>query len=259
MIRVELNTHIAFIAFDRPDKRNALTPDMLASLQTAIRQVSSHDFQRAHARVILLHGLGPAFCAGFDLSLCKDHPDGSVMRALLTGLSESIAALRDQPLPVVIAAHGAAIAGGCALLGAADFIVTDDNAKLGYPVVKMGVSPAVSAPFYRLLAGDGPTRERMLDTKLMTGKEAHARGIVSDLVAAPDEVLPRSTAIAADLATKPPAALAATRALLREIAPADPWPALAASLSLTGGPEEQRLLPRAWMPNASMPSSPSTP
>lgn len=243
MIRVELRDHIAFIALDRPEKRNALTPEMLASLQTAIRQS-----QRAHARVIVLHGTGPVFCAGFDLSLCKEHPDGSVMRALLTGLSESVAALRDQPLPVVIAAQGAAIAGGCALLGGADFIVTDHGAKIGYPVAKLGVSPAVSAPFYRLLAGDGPARERMLDTRLISGKDACALGVATDLVANPEEALPRAAAIASDLAAKPQAALAATRALLREISPVDAWPALSVSLSLTGGEEERKLLPLAWAP-----------
>ncbi len=124
------------IALARPDKRNALTPDMLLALRDRITAKAT-----VAPRVLLLSGQGPAFCAGFDLSLCKDHPDGSVMRALLSGLHDCIAALRSLDIPVVIAAHGSAIAGGCALLGGGDIIITNAQAKIGYPVPRLGVSP----------------------------------------------------------------------------------------------------------------------
>lgn len=243
MIRVERDGHVAILYLARPDKRNALTPEMLASLVSATAQIHATD-----ARVILLTGEGPAFCAGFDLSLCEAAPDGAVMRALLTGLTHVIQALRDQPRPVVIAAHGAAIAGGCALLGAADFSFTNDDAKLGYPVVRLGISPAVSAPFLRLLVGDGHARERLLYPRLLSGRDAAAIGLVTHALAQPQDVLPAARALADELAQKPPHALAATRAWLSEIERLgdSPWKALKASLALTGGSEERRMLPLAW-------------
>jgi len=255
------------VALVRPDRRNALTPESLAQLTLA---VGAH--LPEHARCILLYGQGRAFCAGFDLDLCRDHPDGSMMRALLTGLSEAVLKLRLARPPVVIAVHGAAVAGGCALLGGADFVVADRAAKIGYPVVRMGISPAVSGPFLRLAIGDGRARERMLDHQLIDAVEAHRLGLVHELVATPDEVLPRARAIARELAEKPPYVMAMTRAWLNEIdeqgglfertphrqpppdAPHSPWIdprgkdvlALEASLSLTGGAEEQTRLALFW-------------
>ena len=110
MIEAEPRGMIKILRLDRPEKRNALTPRMLASLR-------SHIDTSASARAIVLSGAGDIFCAGFDLSLCRD--DGNAMSALLEGLSGVILSLRIAPCPVVISAHGGAIAGGCALLGAA--------------------------------------------------------------------------------------------------------------------------------------------
>lgn len=265
------------LSLARPDKRNALTPDMLttlrdhlaacAALTSAVLAPDAHH-QRAGAspprrselphsptlssptnplRVLLLSGQGPAFCAGFDLSLCKDHPDGSVMRALLSGLHDCIAALRSLDIPVVIAAHGSAIAGGCALLGGGDIILTNTQAKIGYPVPRLGVSPAVSAPFLRDLTHDGNARSCLVENTLIDGRAALRLGLAHECLDTVEAVHPRALAIAADLASKPATALAPTKRWLAEIAPIpNPDRGLQASLSLTGGEEERRLLPQAW-------------
>jgi len=246
MIRVIQDGPVAEVWLARPEKRNALTPEMLASLCTAVAQVGA-----GNASAILLAGEGAAFCAGFDLSLCKDHPDGSVMRALLSGLADAIAALREQHRPVVIAAHGAAIAGGCALLGAGDFVVTNDEAKLGYPVVRLGVSPAVSAPGLRLRVGSGggaAARELLLNPRLISGLRATELGLANQSVPLAQDVIGVARDAARSLAEKPAGAIAATRALLAQLDMLgdSPWRALRASLALTGGDEERRMLPAAW-------------
>jgi 2-(1,2-epoxy-1,2-dihydrophenyl)acetyl-CoA isomerase len=257
MLETQQAGPVRLITLCRPERRNALTPDGLDALLAAIREA-----ERSDARALVLAGRGSVFCAGFDLDLCKAHPDGSVMRALLSGLARAIAALRVSRLPVVIAAHGAAIAGGCALLGGADFVIADEQAKLGYPVLRLGVSPAVSAPYLRDLVGDGPARERLLDTRLITGLDAHRLGLVHELVAHPDQVMPRALALASELAAKPAHALLATRRWMDEVASTlaagsrassprgsgvhHAQAALDVSLALTGGDEERRLLPLAW-------------
>lgn len=249
MILTAIADHVATITLNRPERRNAMTPQMLSELRAAVERVAPAVGSapvRNEVRALILAGAGKVFCAGFDLDLCRDHPDGAVMRELLTGLSAAVAVLRACPVPVVVAAHGAAIAGGCALLGGADFVVADAPAKFGYPVVRLGVSPAVNIPFVRVMMGDGPTRARTLDTKLIDGVEAHRAGLVSDVVATAEEVLPAARALAAVLAAKPPHGLLATRRWLDELAPADAERGLNVSLALTGEDEERRLLPQVW-------------
>lgn len=245
LIRTERDGGVALLVFDRPDKRNALTPDMLAAFTAAAREAARD------AGALVLAGNGRAFCAGFDLALCHAAPDGSVMRELLAGLSGAIRALRELPVPVVAAAHGAAIAGGCALLGGADIVVTDRAAKLGYPVLPLGVSPAVSAPFLRLGIGDGPTRARLLDPGLISGERALRLGLAHECVDDSDQVRPRAIELARSLAAKPAPALRATKRWLNELdatAAATADAALQASLSLTGSSEEREALARMFAP-----------
>jgi len=244
MIRTQSHGEVFEIVLARPEKRNALTPEMLRELLGAVRAIGPG------AKCLLVTGDGSAFCAGFDLSLCKDSPDGTVMRALLTGLHECIGALRLLDIPVVIAAHGAAIAGGCALLGGGDVILTNTDAKLGYPVARLGVSPAVSAPFLRNLVGDGVARARELENHLIDGPAALACGLVHECVDKSEAVRQRALEVARNLASKPAPAMIATKRWLSEIAPiglADKG--LEASLSRVGSPEEARLLPLAWARN----------
>ena len=250
MIRVESEqrdgVEIAGVIFDRPDKRNALTPDILAHAADAIEECETT------CRAVVLAGEGPVFSAGFDLALALETPDGSIMRELLDGLSTLIRAMRRSPLPVVVAAHGAALAGGCALLGGADLVVSDPDAKLGYPVVRIGVSPAVSAPFLRNGVGDGRCRSRLLDPGLIDGTRAREIGLVHELAPTPEEVIERARAAAYDLGSKPAEAVASTKGWLNEIDgssrdPVAEW-ALEASLALVGGDEERTMLARALKP-----------
>lgn len=249
MITLTYDNHLATIALVRADKRNAMTPAMISELARAIDQVS-RDAAASHpkANALLLTGEGDTFCAGFDLSLCKD--DTTALETLLTGLSSCVRALRACPLPVVISAHGAAIAGGCALLGGADIVITNDAAKIGYPVVRLGISPAVSAPTLMLSTGTGPARTRQLDTALVSGIDAVRIGIAHESLPTRTTCEERALQVAKDLAAKPRHGMIATKRWLNEVDgsnnPASFESALQASLSLVNGPEERELLPQVW-------------
>jgi methylglutaconyl-CoA hydratase len=239
VIRTSVNDAVYSVVIDRPEKRNALTPEMQDAMLAAVRGLPDS------ARVLLLRGEGPVFCGGFDLRLCLEKP--GTLRALLEGLAALVAALKRAPVPVVCAAHGAAIAGGCALLGGCDMVITDDGARLGYPVTPLGISPAVSAPFLRLLVGDGCSRERQLDPALVSGRRAVAIGLAHESLPTAEAVLERATRVAEDLAAKPAWALASTRSWLLEIEEsAAPGRAAAlgldASLALVGSAEERERL-----------------
>lgn len=253
MITLTYENHLATIALARADKRNAMTPAMIAELSRAIDQVSRDaGASQPKANALVLTGEGDTFCAGFDLTLCKD--DTTALESLLTGLSHCIRSLRACPLPVVISAHGAAIAGGCALLGGGDIVITNDAAKIGYPVVRLGISPAVSAPTLTLAAGSGPARTRLLDTALVSGIDAVRIGIAHESLPSRTTCEERAIQIARDLAAKPRHGVTATKRWLNEVDGSDNTErletALRASLALVNGPEERELLPQVWAKRA---------
>ena len=249
MIRIEDDGPVRCITLDRPDKRNALTPGALDALARAFGPDAGG---ASGCRAYLLRGEGRAFCAGFDLDLCRrDGPDQTVMRSFLEGLSRAVLAMRSSDRPVVLAAHGAAIAGGCALLGGADVVVADRGAKLGYPVVRLGISPAVSAPFLLESVGAGATRRRLLDPGLFDGAEGMRLGLVHELMDDPEDVGPRAHEIARSLAAKPPLAMKATKKWAMEVGGEKKMPGRAAraldvSVSLVAGAEAVGRLREKW-------------
>lgn len=239
MILATLQNNMYTITLDRPDQRNALTPEMSDALIAAIRSCDPG------ARVLLLGGTGPVFCAGFDLSLCNLHRDGSVLRHLLRSLGEAIGLLRQLHCPVVIAAQGGAIAGGCALLTAADHVVADKNARFGYPVHRLGLSPAVSLPTLAHAIGQGAVRPLAFDTHLIDGHRGLEISLIHTLVDTADQVFPTALCVAKSLSLKPFHAISATRGWLREVSPiADSRlvAALNASLDTAATPEQNALL-----------------
>ncbi|MFO0830342.1 MAG: enoyl-CoA hydratase/isomerase family protein [Phycisphaerales bacterium] len=246
MIRTFAANLVTTISLDRPEKRNALTPLGLAGLERAIRAVVV-DARAGRTHALLLTGEGDTFCAGFDLTLCKD--DDSVLEKLLRLLSSCVRALREVPCPVVASAHGAAIAGGCALLGGCDVVVTHGAARLGYPVVPLGISPAVSGPTLASLVGPGHARALLMGARVISGEEALRVGLAHECADSVDACRSRAATLAADLSAKPPHALAATKRWLLELDAATPGrvdEALAASLSIVNSPEQHALLPAVW-------------
>lgn len=232
---VEDRGRVTHIVLCRPDKRNALTPGMVEDLRRAVIEAGDR------SAAVVLRGEGPAFCAGFDLALCQASPDGAVMRSLLTGLSAVVGAMRASRAVVVVGAHGWAVAGGCALLGGADVVVADRACRLGYPVVRIGVSPAVSAPFLRRAVGDGACRALQLDPGLIDGVRGLALGLVHELVDEPGRVAARAGEIADELVAKGAGVAKGALAGL-ETGDLGAGAGLRASLGLTGGAEERERL-----------------
>jgi len=234
----------AEVVLNRPEKRNALTPQMLDEFIERIEEAGADD----RAGAVLVRGEGKSFCAGFDLTLCNENSDA--LAAMLTGLSKAVRTMRRLGKPVIVAAHGHAVAGGCALLGGADLVIADRALKLGYPVVKMGISPAVSAPFVRQALASTRTRGLLLEPELIGGDRAREMGLVQLLVDLPEDVTPRGQIEAQRFASKPPKAMSATRKWLAEIEGLDADTgidrALQASLELVGTPEERERLAAIW-------------
>ncbi len=245
MIDSRCEDGVCAVILRRPEQRNALTPDML-------RRIRSHalDAQERGMRCVLIKGEGRVFSAGFDLRLAAADADGDIMRSLLTELSETVEALRNLDIPVVAAVQGAAIAGACALLAGADLVVSHADAKLGYPVLLLGISPAVSAPFLLSDIPPGIARERLLDTALISGTRAFGLGLVHHLEENPENVRVEAERLAIALARKPAGSLHMTKHWLQKLAQMSAMPrreeGLSVSLALVGGEEERSRLGKAW-------------
>ena len=244
MIRTSRSEGIAEIALDRATKRNALTPAMLDGLTDAVAELDADD----GARAVLLRGEGESFCAGFDLKMCAE--EEGTLDALLRGLSRAVRAMRRCEKPVIICAHGAAIAGGCALLGGGDVVVTERAAKLGYPVVRIGISPAVSAPTLAGAIGGGAARERLLEPRVFSGEEAHELGLAHVCEGDASACLERGREIAHTASSHPIGAMRATKRWLNGTDGTNDEEtferALRASLGILGNEDERHALRSMW-------------
>jgi enoyl-CoA hydratase/carnithine racemase len=201
---------------------------------------------------IILCGAGQAFCAGFDLESAITDPRGPapLMKEYLSRLSGILRRLRRHPAPVIAAVHGAALAGGCALLSACDFVIVAPDAILGYPVHRLGVSPAVASPTLAASIGPGAARALLLSGALRSGRDAAALGLATAVAESAETVRAEAAALAARLAAKGPQALRATKAWLTELDGSAEEPvllaALEASIRVADGSEARRMLEAFW-------------
>jgi enoyl-CoA hydratase/carnithine racemase len=205
---------VATVTLDRPDKLNALTFEAYADLRDLLAELP----HRGDTRVLVLRGEGRAFCSGGDVNEIIGETLKLGARELLeftrmTG--EVIRAMRECPIPIVVALHGMAAGAGSVLALAADFRVATPAARFAFLFTKVGLSGADMGAAYLLprLVGLGhATRLRMLGDTIRA-EEAERIGLISTLVAE-DELDGAVEALARRLADGPAQAYAQTKALL---------------------------------------------
>lgn len=224
LARCSISRSVATISFADPARRNALGVPMFTALRVCLDTVRARVAEPrvgtdsdVHGRVdaVVLRGEGAAFCAGFDLAACATQP--AQLERLVHELSESVQALRQLPVPVVAQVHGAAMAGGCALLAGCDFVIVAPSAQLGYPVHRIGVSPAVSLPAVMANAGPGRAREIALGGAIYEGAEAVRVGLATRCAASDGALEEEVRALVESLRAKGPMALRATKRWLNEL------------------------------------------
>jgi enoyl-CoA hydratase/carnithine racemase len=167
---------VARLTLNRPDRRNALSIDLIASLRERVAEVARAAGRADGPRVLVLAGEGPAFCAGMDLKAVMG--DAEAPRRLLGDLGELTIEVRALPLVVIAHVHGAAIGGGCGLTCVCDMALTHDEAKVGFPEVDLAVCPAVVAPWVVRKVGAGRARQILLRGGLLSGAEGARLGLM---------------------------------------------------------------------------------
>lgn len=207
----------AWLTLDRPAKRNAITPGMVADLHGCLDQADAD----GEVRSIVLTGAGPAFCAGADLGYFLNRlesEDGlaQFVGELLQPLAEFFARLRASPRPIIAAVNGPCAAGGLELLMCCDIVLAADTATFSDAHSRLGLAPAVGGAA-GLVRAAGSTRAKRV---LLTGDTFDAAtmaeyGIVTEVVA-PGELIDRTGAIAATLAARSPRSLAVLKAMVHD-------------------------------------------
>jgi methylglutaconyl-CoA hydratase len=201
---------IATITLNRPDKRNAISYELIDDLISALKQAAS-----SAAQIVILTGAGKAFCSGMDLDNLKQltgrtHEQNVVDSETMASLFRT---LYDFPKPTIAAVNGAAIAGGTGLATLCDFTLAVPEAKFGYTEVRIGFVPGIVSSYLIANVGEKRARDLLLTGRLFDAEEAHKLGLVNEIVA-PDQLMPRALQLAAQLMENSPASLRTTKALL---------------------------------------------
>ena len=195
MISYTLRDGIGIIKLNRPDKRNALHPDLVKLMKEKLNEIRDDD----KVKVLIITGEGKTFCAGADLSYLNELKNFSSIENEKDSedLAEMFLMIYKFPKPTIAAVNGAAIAGGCGLASVCDLIVADEShSKFGYSEVKIGFVPAIVSIFIIKRIGEGIARQLLLTGEIISGKRAYEVGFVNYLY---NNVLEGATEVASKI------------------------------------------------------------
>ena len=199
------------LTMNRPERRNALTPEMQDELIAAFEAAAADPA----VRVVVLTGAGQAFCAGLDLSALEGMVGrpAEALDADSARVAKMFQTVYACPVPTIAAVNGAAVAGGTGLATLCDFTLAVPAAKFAYTEVKIGFVPALVSAYLVLQVGEKRARDLLLTGRLFGAEEAATMGLVTEVVAA-EELAGRVRALCAVLLANSPGSLRATKALL---------------------------------------------
>ena len=173
----EASAGVARITLNRPEKRNALNDELIASLKDALRRAHDDD----EVRVIVVTGAGSDFCSGADLAALQKIASASVEENLddARSLMELFLLIRSVRQPVIAAVKGRALAGGCGLATACDIVLAARSSRFGYPEVKIGFVPAMVMAILRRNVSEKRAFELVTLGNELGAEEAVAMGLIN--------------------------------------------------------------------------------
>ena len=214
LVQTESEGRTFTITLNNAPMRNAMSTAMFDGLEDAIERAKA-SAQRDETLVVILRGAGKAFCSGFDLAECVN--DNTMLEQFVRRLGEISSTLRTMPAIVIAQVQGPALAGGCAIVAACDIVCASDSASFGYPVHRIGVSPAVSLPTLMATIGFGGARSLALSGEIIDAQRAKALGLVQFVECDESALAGRVAALVDALLLKGPQALRATKMWLNQI------------------------------------------
>ena len=209
-LQLTYHSGIAAITLNRPEKRNAISFQLVGELMAAFNEV-----EQSAAQVLILTGAGKAFCSGMDLDelqslLGKTHEENLKDSERMAGLFRR---LYDFPKLTIAAVNGAAIAGGTGLATMCDFTLAVPEAKFGYTEVRIGFMPALVSCVLVWQVGHKIARDLLLTGRRFDAGEAYRLGLVNE-IAEPGKLMERAQEVAVQLLENSPSSIRATKKLI---------------------------------------------
>lgn len=209
-IKTRVEDTILFVSIERPEKRNALTPDMIDAISAAVRGADDNPAVRA----VVVHAAGPIFSAGVDLLMIgqlagesTDRNPARSLRRMAEHLQSALNTLEATEVPVIGALHGQVLGLGLELALAFDLRVASDDCQLSIPEARIGLVADVGGTT-RLARAVGPSRAKdlLMTARSIGADEALSWGLVNRVVPAPD-LLSSAVALANQIAQNAPLAV----------------------------------------------------
>ncbi len=208
-VLVETKDRTTILTLNRPERRNALTIELMQELTGAVERASADESMR----IVILRGAGKAFCAGLDLNETtiteRAHQSAATIAKMLLAVSQT-------RLITIAQIHGAAVAGGAGLMSACDFVVAAERTKIGYPEARRGLVAGLVMTFLRRQLRERDVRELLFTGDLITAERAREMGLVNRVVP-PNELENETEKLVASILQNAPGALASSKRLLEEL------------------------------------------
>jgi methylglutaconyl-CoA hydratase len=182
LVEYLVKDRIGVITLNRPEKRNALSHELVTDLKEALDRAESDE----SVKVILLKANGEAFCAGADLGYLQQLQNFSYEENLQDSnhLKELFLKIYKHSKIIIAQVQGHALAGGCGLATVCDFTYAVPEAKFGYTEVKIGFIPAIVTIFLLRKIGEARSKELLLSGELISAEQALSMGLINRIVAA---------------------------------------------------------------------------
>jgi methylglutaconyl-CoA hydratase len=213
MVKSEIRNNTGLIILNRPEKRNALNPELSSLIIEKLKEFNAND----NIKAVIITGEGTSFCAGADLSwLNKIKEYSSVKNEEDTeGVADLFLALYDYPKPLIAAVNGPAVGGGCGLASVCDFVFADKKeSKFGYTEVKIGFIPAIVSVFLIKKIGEGKAKQLLITGEIVESEKALHLGLVDYLS---DNVVADALSFAEKLSANSTYSMSLTKELIRNI------------------------------------------
>jgi methylglutaconyl-CoA hydratase len=209
-LTVSHEDRIAIITLNRPEKRNAVSFQLVEDLIAALAAI-----EKSESQVVIITGAGKAFCAGLDLEELKSLIGKSQEQNLKDSatMGTLFRTIYDYPKPTIAAVNGAAIAGGTGIATMCDFTLAVPEAKFGYTEVKIGFVPAIVSSYLVFQVGHKIARDLLMTARLFDAAEAHRYGLVNEIVPA-ENLMTRARELANVLLENSPSSVQATKRLI---------------------------------------------
>ena len=209
VVLVEKQTpQITVLTLNRPERRNALTIELMNELTAAIENASAD----AKQRILILRGAGKAFCTGLDLQeAAKAEP-----HVTAETVARTLLALAETRLVTIATVHGAAVAGGAGIMSACDFVIAAERTKIGYPEVRRGLVAGLVMTFLRRQLRERDLREVLLASELFDPERARGMGLVNRVVPSA-ELETEAQKIVASVLQGAPGAITNSKRLMEEL------------------------------------------